>query len=72
VSKTILKQKELNMSEKGGFDKMIGNEIKAIIEVWRNLDNNFKEYWDKLDEIDQKFITEELKDTLYECKSKSL
>ena len=60
------------MSEKGGFDKMIGNEIKAIIEVWRNLDNNFKEYWDKLDEIDQKFITEELKDTLYECKSKSL
>ena len=60
------------MSEKGGFDKMIGNEIKAIIEVWRDLDNNFKEYWDKLDEIDQKFITEELKDTLYECKSKSL
>ena len=51
---------------------MFDHEVNAIIERWRDLDENFKNYWDRLSEIDQKFITEELKDTIYECKSKSL
>ena len=51
---------------------MFDYQINAIIERWRDLDEGFKTYWDKLDDIDKSFIIDELKDTLYECKPQTV